>query len=391
MRIAFVARDVDQGAGPSHVVATLVQRFCDEHDVSVFSHSLEGIEPSKVRHYRIPAVSWGWSLNFLVFLICSTIAFGFLRLVGRKKFDIVHAATGLPFFFANVTTSHFCEREGLRLERAGIIKARPVTVLGKLRALDYGLYRRVFAFLEGLTFGRRRPRVRIVVSQRMKEDFIRHYGEAAQDVIVVPNGVDCQRFSPANRALCRDKVRQRHDIPPEAPVLLFAGGDWERKGVRCIIEALSLLPQRDVRLLVVGDGDVEAHQRLARHRQVEERVTFAPRTGDIHQYYAACDIFTFPTLYEPFALVIVEAMASGLPVITSRLAGAADYITDGVSGLLLDTPGNPAELASRIALLLSDRELRETMGRRARKVVEKLSWDEVARRTLDAYNGAMKP
>jgi len=263
-------------------------------------------------------------------------------------------------------------------------------VLGKLRALDYGLYRRLLALLEGLTFGRRRPRVCIVVSERMKEDFIRHYGEAAEDVIVVPNGIDCQRFNPANRVLYRHKVRQGYDIPPEAPVLLFAGGDWERKGVRCIIEALSLLPQRDVRLLVVGDGDVETYRCLARDRQVEGRVTFVPRTRDIYQYYAACDVFVSPTLYEPFGLTVVEAMASALPVITSRLAGAADYIVDGVSGLLLDTPENPEEMASKTALLLSDRELRETMGKRAREVAETLSWDEVARRTLDAYNGSMK-
>jgi len=316
--------------------------------------------------------------------------FGFLRLLSRRRYDIIHAVTGLPFLFANVTTSHFCEREALRLERGGLAKAPPTTVLGKLRALDYGLYRRLVAFLEGLTFGHRRPKVRITVSERLKEDFVRQYGEAEGDIIVVPNGVDCQRFHPDNRALYRDKLRQGHNIPLDAPLLLFVGGDWERKGVRFTIEALSLLPDERVRLLVVGPGDVEAYRRFAAERRVQGRVTFVSHTRDIAAYYAASDLFVFPTLYEPFGLVIIEAMAGGLPVITSRLAAAADYIDDGVSGILLETPHQPQEMASKVGLLLADSGLRDTTGRRGREVAERFSWDEVARRTLDAYQAAMR-
>jgi len=119
-------------------------------------------------------------------------------------------------------------------------------------------------------------------------------------------------------------------------------------------------------------------------------VTFVSHTRDIAAYYAASDLFVFPTLYEPFGLVIVEAMASGLPVITSRLAAAADYIDDGVSGILLETPHQPQELASKVELLLADSGLRDTIGRRGREVAERFSWDEVARRTLDAYQAAMR-
>jgi len=226
------------------------------------------------------------------------------------------------------------------------------------------------------------------VSERLKRDLCRHYREAAADVIVVPNGVDADRFGTRNRVLYREKVRQEHDIPLEAPVLLFIGGDWERKGVPCLIKALSLVRRHDVRLLVVGGGEAETYQCLARDVQIEGRVTFVSHSKEIHRYYAACDILAFPTLYEPFGLVILEAMASGLPVITSRLAGVADYIVDGVSGVLLDNPDDPSELASRIEMLLSNGQLRATMGKHAQEVAESLSWDATARRTLDVYHAA---
>jgi UDP-glucose:(heptosyl)LPS alpha-1,3-glucosyltransferase len=167
---------------------------------------------------------------------------------------------------------------------------------------------------------------------------------------------------------------------------MFAGGDWERKGVRYIIEALPPLSKRNVKLIIIGRGDEEYYGRLAELKQVRERIIFVPHSSNLWEYYAASDIFVFPTIYEPFGLVIVEAMASGLPVITSRVAGAADLIIDGVNGLLLRAPSDVNDLAAKIELLLSNAELRKTMGERARETAEKFSWDQVVQETLEVYN-----
>jgi UDP-glucose:(heptosyl)LPS alpha-1,3-glucosyltransferase len=167
---------------------------------------------------------------------------------------------------------------------------------------------------------------------------------------------------------------------------MFAGGDWERKGVRYIIEALPLLSKRNVKLIIIGRGDEEYYGRLAELEQVRDRMFFVSHSSRLWEYYAASDVFVFPTIYEPFGLVITEAMASGLPVVTTRLAGAADFITDGVDGFLLDKPGDINELAAKIELLLSNAEFRKTMGERARETAEKLSWDQVTQKTLGVYN-----
>jgi len=389
VKIAFVAHDVNQWAGAPRVTAALIEHFCDDHEVSVFSHTIEGINMSKIKHHKVPAVPGTQTLNYLSFLICSTIILAFWRFLRRRNFDIIHCSNEYCCLFSpNVFTSHFCEREWYRLEKVDMTIRPAGTMLRKLKALDYSIYRRLVAFIEKLTFGSKNSKARIVISERMKEDFHRHYGDAAEDIIVIPNGTDCYRFNPANRRLYRDSVRQRHGISSGDFVLLFVGGAWERKGLYYLIEALSLILRPEVKLLVVGRGATDFYVRLATEKAVGERVTFVPHTHSVGEYYGASDVFVLPTLYEPLGLVIGEAMACGLPVIAAKVAGAADFIIDGVNGLLLDNPSNADDLAAKISLLLSDAWLREMMGKRARITAEKFLWDEVASRTLEAYTKA---
>ena len=323
-------------------------------------------------------------LAYISFLASSTIILAVLSLFRKRDFDIIHGY--VCAFSTDVITFHFCEREGLRLEKTNIIEMPHKSIWQKLKALDHRIYRRLAAFVEGLTFGHNSPKARIVVSQSMKGEFIRHYGDAAESIIVIPNGVDLKMFNPANRPLYRDRIRQKHGISHSDLVLMFAGGDWERKGLPYVIGALSLLPRPDVKLLIIGSGDEELYSQLAELKLVRERMTFVSGKANIWEYYTASDIFVFPTIYEPFGLVIVEAMASGLPVIVSRSAGAADFITDGVDGLLLREPSDVNDLAAKIELLLSNAELRKTIGEHARESVEDLSWDWVAQKTIDVYN-----
>ena len=384
MRIAFITPSVNYQAGPAKVTAALIERLCEDHQVSVFSHSIEGIDLSKIRYYKVPVVTRPKILRGITFLVFSTIILAVFSLLRKRDFDIIHSTDYV--FPTDVITSHFCEREGLRLEKANIIEIPHKSLSQKLKALDHRTYRRLQAFVEGLAFGRNSSKARIVVSQSMKREFVHHYGDAAESIIVIPNGVDLQKFNPANRIPCRDSVRQRHGISSGDFTLMFAGSYWERKGLRYIIEALSLVPRPDVKLLIVGSGDEKYYGQFAEIKQVRERVTFVPHSSNLWEYYAASDIFVFPTIYEPFGLVIIEAMASGLPVITSRVAGAADVIIDGVNGLLMTDPGDINDLASKIKLLLLNAELRKAIGERARETAEKLSWDRVAQKTLEVYN-----
>ena len=384
LKIAFITPGVHYQAGPAKATAALVERLCEGHQVSVFSHTIEGIDLSKIKHYKVPAVTRPKFLAYITFLVSSTIMLAILSLFRKRDFDIIHGY--VCAFSTDVITFHFCEKEGLRLEKANIIEVPHKSASQKLKALDHKIYRRLAAFVEGLIFSHNSPKALIVVSQSMKREFLCHYGDAAESIIVIPNGVDLKMFNPANRPLYRDRLRQKRGISRSDLVLMFAGGDWERKGVLYLIEALSLLTRPDVKLLIIGSGDEKLYSQLAELKQVRERIIFVSHSSVLWEYYAASDVFVFPTIYEPFGLVIVEAMASGLPVITSRVAGAADVIIDGVNGLLLREPSDVNDLAAKIELLLSNVELRKTMGERARETVENLSWNQVAQKTIDVYN-----
>lgn len=389
MRIAIIAPGVHHQAGPAKVTAALVERLCEDHQVSVFSHTIEGIDLSKIKHYKVPAVTRPKFLAYITFLVSSTIILTALSFFRKRSFDIIHSTGCCCTFSTDVITSHFCEKEGLRLEKTNIIEMPHRSVLQKLKVLDHRIYRRLAALAEGLIFGHNSPKARIVVSQSMKREFIRHYGDAAESIIIIPNGVDLKMFNPANRLFYRDSLRRRYGISRSEPVLMFAGGDWERKGLPYVIGALSLLPRPDVKLLIAGSGDEKFYGQLAELKRVRERIIFVPHSSNLWEYYAASDVFVFPTIYEPFGLVIAEAMASGLPVIISEVAGAADLIIDGVNGLLLGEPSDVSNLAAKIELLLSNAELRKTMGERARETAEKNSWDRVAQKTIDVYNGIL--
>ncbi len=389
MRIAIVSPAVHFRSGPARVTAALVERLCEHHQVSVFSHTIDGIDLSKIKYHRVPAVTRPKFLAYMTFLVSSTIILAVLSHLTKKGFDIIHSSGYCCAFPVDVVTSHFCEKEGLRLENSSVIEMPHIGIGQALKALDHRAYRRLAAFVEGLMFGHNSHKVCIAVSQSMKSEFIRHYGDVAEGVIVIPNGVDLKMFSPANRHVYRESLRRKYDIPSGELVLMFAGGDWERKGVHYLIEALALLSRLEVRLVIIGSGDEEFYGQLAELKQVRERVIFVSHSSNLSKYYAASDVFVLPTLYEPFGLVIVEAMASGLPVIASRVAGAADVIVDGVNGLLLREPSDVSEVAAKIELLLSNAELRKTMGGHARKTAGNLSWDHVATKVMDVYVGIL--
>ena len=201
---------------------------------------------------------------------------------------------------------------------------------------------------------------------------------------MIHSGVDSERYTPENIPVYRDEIRKRHGLGNE-PVLLLVGGDWGRKGVAEVITSLSMLDSRDAKLLVAGPGNAGAYRRMARAVGVEDRVVFVGETRDAWQYHAAADIFLLPTKYEAFGLAILEAMATGLPVLVSAVAGAAELIGDGVDGLLIMSPTDPEEIAARTDSLLDDQELRRRLGASARLTAVRYNWARVAEKTVAVY------
>ncbi len=230
-------------------------------------------------------------------------------------------------------------------------------------------------------------------------DYARHStiaslaAEHGHPMIPLPNGVDVERFRPGPVDL---EFRARFGLPAEAVVVLFVGAmdaAHHFKGVKVLLRAIAACPE--VWGLLVGDGDLKAgYQRHARELGIASRVVFAGHvpTIDLPSAYRAADVLVLPSITagEAFGMVLLEAMATGRPVIASDLPGVRSVFTAGAEGLRVP-PGDAAALASAIQTLSSmGTSGRAAMGRRGRETTEhEYSWDQIGRRLEDIYTGVV--
>lgn len=186
-------------------------------------------------------------------------------------------------------------------------------------------------------------------SRMVRDDIARRFGVAADKLHVIHNGVDLGYFHPGLRDEHRQRVRVELGIPPEAPVVLFVGSGFERKGLFPLLRAVALLP--DVHLLVVGkDRRLAAARSLAKSLGLAGRSHFLGGQPDVRPCYGTADVFALPTLYDPFPNAVLEALACGLPVLTSPASGAAELLTPA-SGVVVDALDVVAQAGSLQELL----------------------------------------
>ena len=209
------------------------------------------------------------------------------------------------------------------------------------RARRLLLRHQVLLRLERDYFTKHRPRAIICTSQREVDDLHRFYGVSRDITHVVPNGFDAGSFSTARAALLRASARESIGAQDGHKVVLMVANEWHRKGLGTLLEAIARLADPQIHLHLVGQQNPEDYIPVAERLGLSNRLHWHGTSRDVASYYAAADIFALPTTYEPFGLVIIEAMASGLPVVVSALAGAAAAITDGVAGFSSTTPATP--------------------------------------------------
>ena len=184
----------------------------------------------------------------------------------------------------------------------------------------------------------------IANSEMVKREIVDLYGYSAGKVDLVRTGVPLERFR-LDPSL-REKSRAELKLKPDEVALLFAGSGWERKGLRFAIEAFELSRSRRLRLFVAGRGDQRGYR--PKRFFTEEPVRFLGEITDVRPMYAATDIFILPSIYDPFSNACLEALACGLPVITTRDNGFSEIIQDNVHGSVVDLPNNVIALRNAI-------------------------------------------
>jgi UDP-glucose:(heptosyl)LPS alpha-1,3-glucosyltransferase len=224
----------------------------------------------------------------------------------------------------------------------------------------------------------------IAVSGANRRDLARYYRRTG-NVTVIPHGIDLTRFHPARRGTFRTPLRRELGMADDQVAALYVGD--LKKGAEPALRALARTPA--VSLIVVSPTPPGPWEALARELGVESRAHFRPETRAVERYYAAADLLLFPTVHDAFGLVITEALAAGLPVVTSRAAGAAELIDHGRDGWLLTTPWDVDEIAAALSRLANDAGLRARLGTAARRTAEQYPWDRVADATMAVYRRAV--
>lgn len=230
------------------------------------------------------------------------------------------------------------------------------------------------------------PRLKAVIcnSQMVKAEIMRHFGLPGTRLRVIHNGVDTQRFHPRLRAQHRAAVRSELAIDDNESLFLFLGSGYERKGLDGVLDALTRSRHKP-RLLVIGKDRHEPRYRATAQRLgLGGRVRFLGPQQDVERYYGAVDGVLLPTLYDPFPNVVIEAMACGLPVVTSSKSGSVDIIESGRNGLVCDAL-DVDTLATYIDRLCTPAQCAH-IGEAARASVEHLTLDNMAQQYLALYS-----
>ncbi len=223
-------------------------------------------------------------------------------------------------------------------------------------------------------------------SQMVRDDIAVRFGLPAARLHVIYNGVDLAAYAPAPLDK-KAEIRSHQGFPADSPILLYVGSGFERKGVGNLLRAFARV-RAGVQLVIVGaDRHVARYQTLAARLGVADRVRFTGAVQDVKPWYAAADAFVLPTLYDPMPNAALEALACGLPLLTTPSCGAAELVREGVNGFVRDA-ADVDGLAAAMTLLASQARPGTQpgdMGAAARVSVEHLSLDAMAQQLLALY------
>ncbi|MFH1037890.1 MAG: glycosyltransferase family 4 protein [PVC group bacterium] len=235
----------------------------------------------------------------------------------------------------------------------------------------------------------REAKIVIAISAMVKNDLIRYCRLSPEKVRIVRNGVDLEKFHPRNKNLYRDKIRRVLGLTDEDVFVIFVAHNFRLKGLQALLRSLAYLndrcPGHPFKVGVLGAGKIKKYTSRARKLGVADRLIFLASSEEPPRYYAAADISVHPSFYDPSALVVLEAMASGLPVITTTYCGTSEIIQDGREGYVVGTPYDIAGLTDRI-LRLSDAALRQKMGREGRLRAEEFPYPRNMQEILEIYH-----
>jgi UDP-glucose:(heptosyl)LPS alpha-1,3-glucosyltransferase len=231
----------------------------------------------------------------------------------------------------------------------------------------------------------RQPLLVVAISDMVRRHFEEYYQLDPSNLRMVRIAIDLDRFDECDRPRRRIEWRQHWGLTPEHTVALFAGMNYRLKGLEPLLRAVARLPaESPFRLLVAGSPETASFERLARRLKIAERVRFIGYCADMRNGYFAADFFVHPTFYDPCSLVVLEALACGLPVVTTRYNGAAEVMRPPREGFVIDDPHDLDALAGAMKRLL-DPARRSACAQAARRTAAQWTFEHHYRQMLAVF------
>ncbi len=378
MKLCIVSHSLIKGDGQGRVNYEVASEAINRgHHVTVLASQ---ISPDLEKHHQvdwIPISVTGFSTELIRNIIFAYKSSNWLK-KHRHQLDLIKVNGAITWEKSDVNAVHFVHNSWLKFST---LEATPSSTKATLNPKLYlykfyqWLYTKLNANWEKQAFDN--TKVVVAVSDKVAED-LRDINVPGNVIKVISNGVDVEEFSPGNGG-----SRQPWNLPDDVPLAMFAGDiRLPRKNLDTVLQALVQVP--NLHLAVVGITDGSPYPQLAKSLEIAERVHFLGFRRDVPALMKVVDMFVFPSRYEPFGLVVTEAMATGLPVITASCTGSAPLITPE-AGIVLSDPNNYQALAEAMQKLSVNPDLRNKMGRHAREIALKNTWKNVAQQYVDLF------
>lgn len=383
MRLAVVSPFVDRRHGTERALAELLERLAHDYhcEIHLYSQRVEDLavgRPAPCRDHQCGSIIWHkvsaipgpHLVQFVFWLFANALWRAWDQRVKGLRYDLV-VSPGINCFDADVVVVHAVFYRLRELAR----EANARGPSGLFQRFHRRAYYSLLTWLEKRIYTN--PKVYLAAVSQRTAALLHHRFQRA-DVRVIPNGVDTEHYSPSRRLALRSDARSRRQFQENDLVLLFIGNDWRNKGLSTVLAAMAACPEIPLSLLVAGqDAAAPFFLEAARKLGLGERCRWETGFVDAIDLYSAADVYVSPSYEDSFGLPVLEAMACGLPVISSVLAGVSQIIQENVDGFVLVDPADVAGLKRNIRSL-REPALRFRVGENAARAARNYTWDRHA-------------
>jgi ADP-heptose:LPS heptosyltransferase/glycosyltransferase involved in cell wall biosynthesis len=377
MKVALLHKKYYFYGGTERYITNLAAGLLDAgHEVTIFANTWGRPFDERINFRKIPILKGTKLFKLASFALMARL------ILRNESFDVVQG------FGKTVKQDVFRTGGGCHKawQKESLLSIKS-PFLRKLKYINrlFSIRQWITLFIENRTFSKGNYKKIISPSKKVKEQIMQYYNVPDKDIEVIHNGVDPLIFNLDDIDEKRKKKREEYDVKADETLLVFAATNFELKGLEFLIRAVGHLKDRKIKLMVVGGGKPAPYEHLANELGVIDKVIFTGVANKISEFYKAGDIFIYPTFYDPFANTCLEAMACGLPVITSRINGVAEILADHESGLVLENPSDDKEIAEKIEMLLDDELLRKKIAKNSIELSKKYTMANNTKKIIKVY------